>query len=136
MAEQLQLRILTPRQEVYAGPVDGVTMTAAEGEVGILPGHAPLLAALRPGEASIKLGASTQYFALSDGFVEVADDVVTALVRAAEPAHEIDTERAEERRRERERELDEAELSERRMAVATISLEKQLVRLQVARRSD
>ena len=61
---------------------------------------------------------------------------MTALVRAAEPAEEIDTVRAERRRLERERQLAESTASERRIHAAEVSLEKQLVRLQVARRTD
>ena len=134
MADHLLLRILTPVREVFSGEVETVTLTALDGEIGVLPGHAPLLAQLRPGEASVRENGRVRYFALADGFVEVADDTVTALVRAAETAEEIDTVRAERRRLERERQLAETEASERRMREAEISLAKQLVRLHVARR--
>lgn len=132
-SNKLLFRILAPHGEVIAKEVDAATLMASEGEVGILPGHAAFLAALRAGEASCRVGEDVRYFALSDGFLEVADDVVTALVRSAEPAHEIDLERAERRRREREDEL-EKELSDRHQRHAEASLEKQVIRIQVAGR--
>ena len=133
MTGKLHFRILTPTREVLSRQVDYATLTAAEGEVGILPGHAALLAALKPGEAWFRDGAETGYFALSDGFLEVSNDVVTALVRSAEPSHEMDVVRAERKRAEAEARLKE-ELDERELEMALASVEKQVVRIQVARR--
>jgi len=123
VSDHLRFRILTPAREVWSGDVDAVTLTALEGAIGVLPGHAPLLAQLRAGEASIRQGGTTHWFALADGFVEVADDLVTALARA------------EQRRVERERQLKGLEASDRAYRQAEASLEKQVVRIQVAGRS-
>jgi F-type H+-transporting ATPase subunit epsilon len=128
MAEKLTFRILTPSRQVLDRQVDAAHVMAAEGEVGILPGHAPLLASMRPGVAYYQDGEETHFFALSDGFLEVSDDVVTALVTVAEPADEIDLERAEERRRQREAELREQDLKDFQMRSAEVSLEKQVAR--------
>ena len=133
MAERLRLRILTPAREVLARDVDSVNLTAAEGEVGILPGHAPFLAQLRPGVASYRDGGSTEYLALSDGFLEVNEDVVTALVQAAEPAREIDVARAERRREAQEAALKQGTLDQAQLLLSELSLQKQLVRVNVAR---
>ena len=134
MDDELQLRILTPGREALAVPVDSVNLTASEGEVGILPGHAALLTALRPGPATVVTGGQTHHWALGGGFLEVADGRVTALVQSAESADQIDVERAEARRRAREEELKREQLSEFEMKVAEVSLEKQLTRIQVAGR--
>ena len=110
MANRLTLRILTPTREVLHREVDGCTLTALNGEIGILPGHAPLLAEMSPGVASFKDGVDVEWFALSSGFLEVNDDAVTALVQIAEPAYEIDAAAAEERRRAREEDVREDDL--------------------------
>lgn len=133
MAETLRLRILTPSRQVLDREVDSANLMADGGEVGILPGHAPLLAAMRPGVAHYTAEGQTHFFALSDGFLEVADDIVTALVTVAEPADEIDLERAEERRRQREEELRAEDLRDLQMRAAEISIEKQVARVTAAR---
>jgi F-type H+-transporting ATPase subunit epsilon len=131
---KLRFRILTPSREVWSGDVDAVTVTAVDGAIGVLPGHAPLLAQLKPGEASTRAGTEEHWFALGEGVVEVADDRVTALVRSGERADEIDLARAEQRRLEREKELQDKEISERAYRHAEASLEKQVVRIRVAGR--
>ena len=133
MADQLVFRILTPSREVLSRKVDSATVMAEDGEVGILPGHAPFLASMRPGVAHYAVDGSTHYFALSEGFLEVADDIVTALVTVAEPADELDLERAEERRRQREEELRQQDLKDFQMRAAEVSLEKQIARTQAIR---
>ena len=134
MADRLHLRILTPNREVLAAEVDSVVLPAEQGECGILPGHAALLATLQPGQAEWRTGSQTGALALSDGFLEVSDDAVTVLVRSAEVSEEIDADRAQARLEEREAELRRLDLSEHEMRVAELSLQKQLVRLQVAKR--
>ena len=129
---KLTLRILLPSREAVSRHVDSVNLTATEGEVGILPGHAALLATLRPGPALIRDGASVEHWAIGDGFLEVRDDVVTALVQTAESRESIDVARAQKRKAEREAELKRQGLSEFEMKRAELSLAKQLARLKVA----
>jgi F-type H+-transporting ATPase subunit epsilon len=133
MADKLIFRILTPGREVLHREVESANLMADEGEVGILPGHAPLLARMRPGVAYYSEGGETHYFALSGGFLEVGDDIVTALVAVAEPADELDLERAEERRRLREEELKAQDLKDFQMRAAEVSIEKQVARAQAIR---
>ena len=130
--DRLNLRILLPTREAVERTVDSVNLTAWEGEVGILPGHAPYLAVLRPGPASFRDGGETQTFALGDGFLEVHDDVVTALVQSAERADEIDVARAEQRKAAIEVQLKAEGLAETEMKRFELSLAKQLARIQVA----
>ena len=133
MADKLIFRILTPGREVLHREVDSANLMAENGEVGILPGHAPFLARMRPGVAHYAVGEETHYFALSDGYLEVGDDMVTALVAVAEPADEIDLERAEERLRRREEELKAQDLKDFQMRSAEVSIEKQIARAQAIR---
>jgi F-type H+-transporting ATPase subunit epsilon len=134
MADMLTFKVLTPTREVFSREVEAANLMAAGGEVGLLPGHAALLSELRPGEASFTADGKTEYFALSEGFLEVAGDQVTALVRSAEAGHEIDADRAEARRAERENELAKDDLAEHEMRVAELSLAKQMARLLVSGR--
>ena len=108
---------------------------ATEGEMGILPGHAALLAELRPGPASLETGSKVEHFVLGEGFVEVSDDTVTALVLSAEAASEIDVERANTRRAELEKELHRTSITEEEARRAEASLEKQQARIQVGKLS-
>lgn len=95
MAEAaLKLKIITPERVVYDETVEAVTATAWDGEIGILPRHAPMIALLGIGEFRAKHGGTYQYFAVHEGFLHVKDNVVTVLAGAAETAQELDQEEA------------------------------------------
>jgi F-type H+-transporting ATPase subunit epsilon len=94
MAEKLRLDMVTPYKQVLSQDVDEVTAPGTVGEFGILPGHTPLLTTLKIGELSYRQGAETFHVAVNWGYVEVEEDKVTVLVETAEPADEIDLERA------------------------------------------
>jgi len=87
---KLHLQVITPTRSVVDAEVDSVTVPGALGALGILPGHAPLLAALRIGELSYRVGAREEHLAVHMGFVEVAADQVTVLADIAELPGEID----------------------------------------------
>jgi F-type H+-transporting ATPase subunit epsilon len=82
----LQVVVISPEQTIYDGHADSVIAPAWEGELGILRGHAPLMALLGTGELRIKTGGQTQQFHVSGGFLQVMDDVVTVLSERAEEA--------------------------------------------------
>ena len=128
---KLHLRILLPGREAVSREVDSFNATTVEGEVGLLPGHAALLAALKPGPAWFKDGALIDRWALGEGFLEVHDDLVTVLVQTAEHSSEIDVERAQRRRDEVETRL-KALTSDIEMRKCELSLAKQIARLQTA----
>ena len=86
--------ILTPERRVLQAQADSVVVPAADGELGILSGHTPLVAQLQPGEIRMRSGNDTQIFAVSGGFVEVQNNHVVVMAETAEMAHEIDAERA------------------------------------------
>jgi F-type H+-transporting ATPase subunit epsilon len=135
LPEEIELTVVTPERELLRETVVEVTIPGLEGELGILPGHAPLMTELGIGELSYRTGTSSQPISLSvvRGFAEVLPDRVTVLGETAERAEEIDLARAE------------AALAraEKRMASgdtnidwdrATVALERALIRIQIARK--
>ncbi len=95
MAGGLLLEIVTPERRVLSEHVDEVVLPSVEGSMGVLPGHAPLLARLDAGELSYRVGEERRFLAVSQGYAEVLRDAVSVLARTAERAEEIDLERAQ-----------------------------------------
>src|ERR1051326_6966186 len=96
----LRVQIVTAEREVLSEDgVDMVVAPGAEGVVGILPRHAPLLTTLLPGIVRIKKSGAEEAMAVGGGFLQVARDQVLILADTAERADEIDEARAEEGRR-------------------------------------
>lgn len=128
----IRLDIVTAERSVYAEDVDMVIAPGIEGQLGILPHHAPLMTTLQAGELRVKKGGEEVSLAISGGFLEVRPDRVVVLADTAERAVEIDMARAEEAKR-RAQEL----LAERRApgideAQAEVSLHRALARIKVA----
>ncbi len=129
----IKLDVVTAEQMVYSDEVDAVIAPGVEGQLGILPHHAPLMTILEPGELLIRKGGGEVCLAISGGFLEVRPDRVIVLADAAERSEEIDQARAEEamrraqqRIRERPPDVD--------LAQAEAGLRRALVRLKVAER--
>ena len=98
MANTLKLEIVTPEAKIYSDDVDMVTLTGAEGEMGIMPQHVPLMTQLCAGEIVPQKGPDTVFLAVGDGFVQVTGDRVAILTDMAIRAENIDEARAEEAR--------------------------------------
>ena len=96
LPEHIHLEIVTPDRQLFSGVVDSVTVPSTQGYLGILPGHAPLLAELGIGEISYEMGGRSDYLFCSWGFVEVLPDRVVLLAQTAELASDIDVKRAEQ----------------------------------------
>jgi F-type H+-transporting ATPase subunit epsilon len=94
MAERLHLRVVTPERPVFDGEADSVVVPAHDGEIGILPRHARLLAALGCGELRAKTGGTVERFFVEGGFVQVSDDRVTVLCDRASRMADLDPRRA------------------------------------------
>lgn len=90
----LKLEIVTPEKRVLDAEVDSVTVPTVSGEAGILPNHASLVSALKPGILSYTQKGGGDKFAVSGGFVEVSGGTVSVLVDTAESADEIDVDAA------------------------------------------
>src|SRR5271165_3112961 len=96
MADTLELEIVAPDKLLVRERVDGVQIRGKSGELGILPGHAPLITSLTIGEISYRQGTNTHYLSVAWGFAEVLPNKVTILADTAERAEEIDVKRAQE----------------------------------------
>jgi len=131
MADKILLEIVSPERQVVKELVDEVTAPGIEGYFGVLPGHTPFLTTLKIGEIAYKTDNITRYLALCWGYAEVEPDRVVLLAETAEPAEEIDIERAERARHRAEDRLRQ-QTEELDFERARIALERALIRLQVA----
>jgi F-type H+-transporting ATPase subunit epsilon len=130
----LQLQIVSADRALVNETVDEVQIPGADGYLGILPGHTPLLTTLQVGQLWYRQGAEKHYLAIAFGFAEIQPDRVTILAQIAERADDIDLARAESAKKRAEERLSKPTVDidfER----ARISLLKALIRLQVASRS-
>ncbi|MEO8434213.1 MAG: F0F1 ATP synthase subunit epsilon [Pyrinomonadaceae bacterium] len=136
MAEKLQLEVVTPERRVVAEAVDAVTIPGLGGELGILPGHTPLISQLQTGVLSFTQGGAAQQLHVSGGFVEVKDDKVSVLAEVAERPEEIDAARARLQRERVEKQLSAWTGTEEDFEKARAKLERSMVRLQLASSSN
>ena len=91
----MKLEIVTAEQVVYSEDVDVLVAPGVDGELGILPRHAPLLTVLQPGEIRVTKDGQESFIAVSGGFLEVMSDTVTILADTAEKSDDINAERAD-----------------------------------------
>jgi len=96
MARTLICEVVTPERIVYTNEVEMVVAPTIDGEVGILPLHAPLVSVLKPGEVRVKWNdqKDVEWFAVSGGYIQVHEDKVIILADQAIPVSQIDVERA------------------------------------------
>lgn len=132
MAEKLQLELVTPYRRVLSEEVDEITAPGALGEFGILPGHTPLLTTLKIGELTYLQGGEPSHVAVNWGYVEVESDKVTVLAETAEPADEIDLERAKAALGRAEEALEKLNPEEKEFKIMEAALERAMIRIQVA----
>ena len=91
----IRLEIVTPEKMVFSDDVDAILAWGVEGQLGILPHHAPLMTMLQPGDLMYRKENREEYLTISGGFLEVRPDKVVVLADACERAEEIDVARAE-----------------------------------------
>src|ERR687893_2131334 len=128
----LRLDIITPERNVLSETVDSVTVPGANGELGILPGHTPLISQLQTGVLAYAQGGTTRRLMVSGGFVEVRDDRVSVLADVAERPEEIDAARARLAREHAEKTLSSFSGTEEDFETARARLERSVTRLQLA----
>jgi F-type H+-transporting ATPase subunit epsilon len=135
LPESIELVVVTPEKQVLRQSAKEVQLPGADGYLGVLPGHAPLITELGIGELSYHdmSGKESEHLAIISGFAEVLGDRVTVLAETAEFAEEIDIARAEAAKVRAEKRLasGDANIDWDR---ATISLQRALIRIQVARK--
>ncbi len=104
---QLFCRVITPEQMIFDGEADLVIARIADGDIGVLVDHSPLVSTVEAGEVRIRENDEQRVYATSDGFFKVSENLVQVLVEEAVSAEDIDVEAAENRVEEAERELSE-----------------------------
>jgi len=132
MPDKIQLEVVTPERRVLAESVDMVTVPGLGGELGILPGHTPLISQLQTGVLTYVQDGKSSSLHVSGGFVEVRDDHVSVLAEVAERPDEIDAARARLSRERLEKQLNTWTGTEEDFEVARAKLERSVVRLQLA----
>jgi F-type H+-transporting ATPase subunit epsilon len=132
MPEQIQLEVVTPERRVLSVPVDSVNVPGMNGELGILPGHTPLISQLQTGVLSYVQNGTMHRLHVSGGFVEVNADRVSVLAEIAERPEEIDAARARLAREHAEKTLSAFAGTEEDFEIARARLERNVVRLQLA----
>ena len=130
----IHLEIVTSEGRAFEGDVDEVIVPGSEGELGILPHHAPLLSLLGQVVLRLKRGDQEEEFAIFGGFVQVRPDRVMVLAEMADLASDIDLERAERARREAERVLEGGFVEPADLASARAALQRALIRIRLAER--
>ena len=134
MADKIQLEVVTPERRVLAEPVDMVTVPGLGGELGILPGHTPLISQLQTGVLTYVQDGKSFPLHVSGGFVEVREDHVSVLAEIAERPDEIDASRAKLSREKFEKQLNAWSGSDEELEAARLEFDRSVVRLQLAGR--
>jgi len=126
----IKLEVVTAERIVFSDDVDIVTALGAEGQMGILPHHSPLMTTLQPGELVIRKGSDQYILAISGGFLEIRPDHIIVLADTAERSEEIDITRAQAARQKAEDRLHEAGAVDKAQAEAALT--RAITRLKVA----
>jgi F-type H+-transporting ATPase subunit epsilon len=130
---KLKLEIVTAERQIFSGEVNAVVAPGSEGQLGILPHHAPLMTILQAGELIIRKDDQDLYLVVTGGFLEVRPDKVVILADACERCDEIDIARAEEAKKRAAEHL-KSLTPEIDHARAEAALRRSLIRLKVAER--
>ncbi len=133
---KMNLQLVTPERTVLAEEVVSLICPTTEGQITILPGHAPIIATLTSGELVAKNGGENHNIHVAGGFVQVQNggQEIIILADAAEHFYEIDLERAEQAKTEAEQILREQTLSDEEYAMAAVWLQRSLSRINIARK--
>jgi F-type H+-transporting ATPase subunit epsilon len=130
----LLLEIVTPERLAFSETVDSVQLPGSEGELGVLPHHAPLVSTLGIGELRIRKGGLEESFAIVGGFLQVLPDKVVVMAETADMASEIDLDKALQARREAEQALETGYHEGADLSMARAALQQALLRERLAQR--
>ena len=134
LPKHVRLEFVTPERVIVHDDVDEIEIPGEDGFFGVLPGHAPLLAALKPGEMWYRKGSDKRFAFIAGGFAEVLPERVAILAQVAERAEDIDVQRAEAAKRRAEERLAKP-IADMDFERARIALIKAIARLQVSRQA-
>ncbi len=132
---KLQFEIVTAERVVHSDEVDLLVVPGIEGEMAILPSHAPLMTMLQPGELIVRKGSEDSSIFVSGGFFELMNDKVTILADSAERAEEIDLARAEAAKKRAEEKVELRARTDIDAARTEAALRRSLMRLKVLERA-
>jgi F-type H+-transporting ATPase subunit epsilon len=127
----INVSVVTPDGPVYESDVEMVSTKALSGELGILPGHIPMVAPLQVGVVRLKNGSQQDLVAVSGGFLEVRPEKVTILAQSAEKSSDIDAERALRAKERAEQRLREAQAANVDFKRAELALQRAINRLSI-----
>ena len=130
----LKLEIVTPERLAYSDEVDSVVLPGSEGELGVLPHHAPLVSTLGVGELRIRKAGQEESFAIAGGFLQVRPDKVVVMAELADMASDIDLEKAQAARRDAEKALETGFDEGADLSAARAALQVALLRQRIAER--
>ena len=132
----LVLDIVTPEKKFFSGQVENVYLPVTEGELGILPGHVPLVTGINPGELRYLVDGKVEELAIGAGFVEVTQEKVTVLTDLAVTDAEIDEAKVEEAMKRAEESLSNIDHSENAEEVAALqtAISKSMAQLKLKRK--
>lgn len=128
----IKVSVVTPDGPVYESDVEMVSTKALSGELGILPGHIPMVAPLQIGAVRLISGGNTEFIAVSGGLLEVRPEQVTILAQAAEVSDEIDVDRALKAKERAENLLHQQKQENVDFKRAELALKRAINRLDVA----
>ena len=130
----MRLDIVTPEKKAFSDEVDSVVVPGAEGELGILKSHAPLVTTLRPGELRYMKGGVETSLAIGTGIVEISNDRVSVLTDMALDAADIDVDAVEKALERAQKAMTEKDILPEDHAAAMIMMQKSLAQLHIKRR--
>lgn len=130
---KINLTIVTRERKIVDATVEEIVLPASDGEIGILPGHTPLLTTLKIGQMRYRSGSTVHRLVLSWGFAEILPDRVIVMAETARLPEEIDPAAAEEERRQAERELLDLSSHDPEFAVVEARLEESIAMISVGR---
>jgi F-type H+-transporting ATPase subunit epsilon len=132
MQNKLHVEIVTPYEIFYEGDADSLVLPAIDGEIGIMPGHSPIVVALNPGELRLTNEDKVIYASVSDGFAQIEIDDAIVVVGSAELPEQIDAQRAEKALLRAEKRLKDPATSDRERERSGRGIMRAKARLKVA----
>ena len=129
----LHLKLITPERLIFDEEVSQVNVSTEQGQIGILPNHANLMAKLEPGELVIKKNGRAETLAVGDGFLQISNKLLIIMTDLAVNEGDIDEKAVEEAKKRAESALSQT-LSDEEYAETLANLEKSLAQLRIKRR--
>ena len=133
MPDTLKLEIVTPTAVAFAGDVQMVTLSAADGQIGVYPHHVPLLTRIVPGEIIVRRDGADEFLAVGGGLAAISGERVAVITDMAVAVKDIDEAKAEEARQRAAARLRD-KISDEEVATVNASLARSLAQLKVKRR--